>query len=361
MKILLFILVGLGLQGSKVFASNFTPIDDNSLSLQEITEVNCPDLLTKGAGSVTDFSLHNFQETEDLSEKNLTEIINKNFLTRIKMQANFTTLHKSHSTLPKECIHAFLRLKNNLREFEDRMGYLLNLKLKTKNKENKIAFHGDHPFLLSNPKFGSFKYKESFKSGDIIISRGNTFISAAIARGNGANNHFSHLSLVYVEETTGKIYTIESHIETGVIVRPIEEHIAQKNAREALYRYPDTETAHKAAKYMYALARKYKEPNNIPYDFSRQMDEHSAIDCTEIVRLAYKVASNNGVLFPKYVSQFPINLKKFLNHIGVTSIIGFLPGDIEVDPRVELVAEWRDIELIEDTKYKNEIVSTMYK
>ncbi len=360
MKNLFFLIVYFTLKTSTLFAYDPIP-DPSSLDAKEINKTNCADLLNKEAQSVADFSLLKFQKTADLSEKNLIETINTSFLSRLKLQENFKSLHQIHPTLPKECISAFLKLKNNLREFEDRLQYLLNRALKNKNKESKIAFHGDYPFLLSNPKFGAFKYKESFKSGDIIISRGNTFISAAIARGNGSNNHFSHLSLVYIDEATSKIYTIESHIETGVVVRPIEDHIAQKNSREAIYRYPDAETAHRAAKYMYDLARKHKEPDNIPYDFAREMDEHSAIDCTEIVRLAFKAVTKNEVLFPKYISKFPDNLKNFLNHIGVTSTIGFLPGDIEVDPRVELVAEWRDAEMIEDTKYKNEIITTMYR
>jgi len=50
-------------------------------------------------------------------------------------------------------------------------------------------------------------------SGDLLVSRGGAEVSALISRGNDFPGNFSHVALIYVEETTQTPYLIEAHIE----------------------------------------------------------------------------------------------------------------------------------------------------
>jgi len=49
-------------------------------------------------------------------------------------------------------------------------------------------------------------------SGDILVSRGGAPTSALIARGNDYPGNFSHVALLHVDESSGKISMVESHI-----------------------------------------------------------------------------------------------------------------------------------------------------
>src|SRR5690606_12579487 len=73
-------------------------------------------------------------------------------------------------------------------------------------------------------------------SGDILVSRGGAPVSALISRGSDFPGNFSHVALVYVDEKTNQIYTVESHIEFGARVFTIEEYLADKKYRVMILR-----------------------------------------------------------------------------------------------------------------------------
>src|SRR6185436_14718280 len=68
-------------------------------------------------------------------------------------------------------------------------------------------------------------------SGDILVSRGGAATSALIARGNDFPGNFSHVALVHVDEATKQVSVIESHIESGVGISPIEKYLADTKLR----------------------------------------------------------------------------------------------------------------------------------
>ena len=55
-------------------------------------------------------------------------------------------------------------------------------------------------------------------SGDILVSRGGAPTSALIARGNDYPGNFSHIALLYVDETSHAPSVIEAHIERGGVI-----------------------------------------------------------------------------------------------------------------------------------------------
>ena len=96
----------------------------------------------------------------------------------------------------------------------------------------------------------------------------------------------------------------------------------------------------------------------IPYDYDFNFEEHSALSCAEVARYAYEEASQGGVIVPAYPSRIqadPAFLERFALHAGET----FEPGDAEVDPRFEIVAEFSDLSLTRDSRIKDVILSEM--
>jgi hypothetical protein len=67
-------------------------------------------------------------------------------------------------------------------------------------------------------------------SGDILVSRGGAPTSALIARGNDYPGNFSHVALLYVDESTNVVSIIESHIEKGVGLASVTDYLKRYQA-----------------------------------------------------------------------------------------------------------------------------------
>lgn len=359
---LFLILFSIGFNSSVSFAQNrislIQPLQDvlKKIESPEFNLATCSAILQKHVGAIN--GLTGAQYELQTLQKEAADTIQKSWNLRLALQKKFRELH-TQGNPDQDCVDLVRKALNVQRDVEDYMGEVLLREKGQFGTYKSQTYRGGFPDFLINPKYADFTHPTSFKSGDILMSRGNSFVSAAIARSGGAQGQFSHLSLVYIDEKTQKAYTIESHIESGVLVRPLQDHIDQENARETIYRYPDAQMAHAAAKIMYDLALQYKEPDTLPYDFQRNMNDASALDCTEIIRTGFRRASNDKILFPQYITHLPKSLKPFINSIGVKTELSFSPEDIEVDPRLELVAEWRNFNKVEDIRFKNEIIGSL--
>jgi hypothetical protein len=233
-----------------------------------------------------------------------------------------------------------------------------------------VNLTGEFPYLLVNPKFNNdFKSYEDLKSGDVILSRGNAFSSAAIARIGENDYQFSHLSFVYKDHPASEIMTTEAHIEIGSVVEPIISHINGKNSREAVFRYQDPEVAHDASKFMYnRVLKAQKSGVNIPYDFTMNFKNDTSLFCSEIISRGFKEVLPEEDYFPLFKSKFSVGILPFLNKIGVpankqniSEMEVFSPGDIQFDPRFELIAEWRNPRKIEESRIKDFIMTKMFE
>jgi hypothetical protein len=201
------------------------------------------------------------------------------------------------------------------------------------------------------------------QSGDILVSRGGAATSALIARGNDFPGNFSHIALVHVDETTGRVSVIESHIESGVGVRPIEQYLADTKLRILVLRLrsdlpavaADPTMPHKASSR--ALRAATTRGQHIPYDFAMDCADHTEMFCSEVAAAAYQ--------------PFGVKLWMGMSHIstpGVTAWLGALgvrnfetqePCDLEYDPQVRVVGEWRDPETLFKDHVDNAVVDVM--
>ncbi len=223
------------------------------------------------------------------------------------------------------------------------------------------AFKLQNPHLHKAKGFEEIELANDLESGDLLLTRGNAFTSAAIASLGEEDTQFSHLSLVY-KDPQKKIWTIEAHIEVGSIVRPLEAHIKDSNFRTMVLRFEDRELAARAAKFAFEKVKKASETTgNINYDFGFDMDEEENLFCSEIVSWSFSHASQGQLQVPLIKNRVQKRKSSFVNDLEIKIEESFIPADLEIDPRFEIIAEWRDANRVNDSHEKDAILQAMYQ
>ena len=198
-------------------------------------------------------------------------------------------------------------------------------------------------------------------SGDILVSRGGAPTSALIARGSDYPGNFSHIAFVYVDPGTHEANIVESHIEVGVVVSTVEQYLKDKKLRVMLLRpradlpqiVNDPMLPHKAAEFAY---KRVKE-GHIPYDFAMDYKDHSKLFCSEVASAAYE---QFGVHLWAGISHMSSpGLRKWLSAFGVRHFETQEPSDLEYDPQLVVVGEWRDQATLRKDHYDNAVTEVM--
>lgn len=198
-------------------------------------------------------------------------------------------------------------------------------------------------------------------SGDILVSRGGAPTSALIARGNDYPGNFSHAALVFVDYKTHQVFMVESHIESGITITPVEDYLKDKKLRIMVLRLrsdlplmiDDPMLPHKAA----SLAFQQAIEHHIPYDFEMNYNDHTALFCSEVVSAAYqKVGIKLWMGISSISSPGTIS---WLSSFGVRHFETQEPSDLEYDPQLEVIAEWRDPEALFKDHVYNAVVDVM--
>lgn len=198
-------------------------------------------------------------------------------------------------------------------------------------------------------------------SGDILVSRGGAPTSALISRGNDYPGNFSHVALLHVDSTTGQVSIIESHIEQGVAIASPEEYMKDTKLRIMVLRLRHDLPAmqsnpmlpHRAASMMLEEAR----DRHIPYDFAMDFHDTSKYFCSEVVAAAYRRA---GVgLWMGLSSISSSGVASWLGAFGVQHFDTQEPSDLEYDPQLQVVAEWRDPAMLSKDRVDNAVIDVM--
>jgi len=201
----------------------------------------------------------------------------------------------------------------------------------------------------------------TLRSGDILVSRGGAPTSALIARGNDYPGNFSHVALLHVDEKTGVPGIVESHIEVGVVVSSVQDYIRDKKLRVMVLRprpdlpqvKADPMLPHRAAKRAHDEARS----RHIPYDFAMDFRDPSKWFCSEVASWAY---GQHGVELWKGTTRMSApGVVRWLSYFGVTHFETQAPADLEYDPQLTVVAEWRDPETLWQDHVDNAVVEAM--
>ena len=180
------------------------------------------------------------------------------------------------------------------------------------------------------------------RSGDLLLSRGGAPTSAMIARGNDYPGNFSHVALAHVD-AAGVVTVIESQIERGVVVSSLEEYLGDEKLRLMVLRLRADSPALIANPQLPAEAAddalRAARTSHIPYDFQLDYQDHSAQFCSEVASAAYE---GRGVrLWQGLTSTSEPGAARWLASFGVTHFVTHGPSDLEYDPQLRVVAEWR--------------------
>ena len=185
-------------------------------------------------------------------------------------------------------------------------------------------------------------------SGDILVSRGGAPTSALISRGSDYPGNFSHVALAHVDEKTNKLSIIEAHIEIGVAIADAERYIKDTKLRVMVLRLrsnlpeivKDSMLPHKAAEY----ALNEANSRHIPYDFVMNYDDDDEWFCSEVASSAYRKQGLD--LWMKLSTISSQGLMSWLGAFGVRNFQTQEPSDLEYDPQLTVVAEWRDLDIL---------------
>ncbi len=190
-------------------------------------------------------------------------------------------------------------------------------------------------------------------SGDMLLSRGGAPTSALIARGNDYPGNFSHVALVHVDDK-GHFQTVEAHIESGVVVAGLDKYAGDPKLRIMLLRpragLADT---HKAA----TKALNEATGRHIEYDFAMDYNQPERMFCSEVASWAYK--SQGVSLWKGLTTMSSPTTARWLSAFGVRNFTTHGPSDLEYDPQLTVIAEWRDPETLFKDHIDDAIIDAM--
>jgi hypothetical protein len=311
------------------------------VSSEKFDAQSCASSLNKIYDSVYKIEASHFDRKKAVA--NADSILNNLWLAKLAIRKRLGAFYEG-GKLPLACVNATRDAFRAIRFVEDYVGYV-KLQPAPPPKDEKLfqkAYAGGFPSLQLSPGMKTLE----LRSGDVLLSRGAAYTSAAIARVGDVDGQFSHLAILYIDEKTQKKYVVEAHIEIGAQPATWETYVSDGKARALLFRYPDAELSALAAKKIYELVnRAHQAGKNIPYDFTMDVNNHAELFCTEVVGYGFEMAAkalHRPFSMPLFQTGIHMKNPDFIQSIGVRVDSTFAPADIEVDPRFELLAEWRD-------------------
>lgn len=294
------------------------------------------------------------------AKKNAETIVGEIFGTKIDLRQQLARM-ESTGPVPVSCVNA---MRDVMRASLFMSEYVAEHFIAFAPQDR--VFSGTAPSLLVNPDFGA---RLALESGDVLISRGDAFVSGAIARLGDTDGNFSHVALVYVDPRTREIHTIEAHIEIGAVVSPIEKYLTDGKSRSVVFRQEDPALGAEAARIMFERVKKASASGkNVPYDFGMLMDgkdkagrpADAALFCSEVVSVGYALASEGRLQIPKYRTSLRTTSGTFLKAIGIEVKESFAPSDMETESRFEIVAEWRNLGKTQRSRMTDAVITQIY-
>jgi hypothetical protein len=169
------------------------------------------------------------------------------------------------------------------------------------------------------------------------------------------------VGLVHVDSATHAVSVIEAHIEIGVAIASAEEYLADKKLRVMVLRpradlpqlQADPMLPHRAA----TLALEQAQAGHTPYDFTMDYTDPSKLFCSEVASSAYR---DVGVTLWMGLSTITRpGIRHWLSQLGVRHFETQEPSDLEYDPQLVVVAEWRDPATLWQDHVDNAVLDAM--
>lgn len=302
------------------------------------------------------------RDIDEFSDERITDFIHRTFKLKQGIRKRLSELKSDYSHFDG-CMKQVNHIMISLRYMED---FLVNAYYKREGKKaSKVNLSGSFPQLITDGKVDFHSYHD-LQNGDILLTRAKTFMSAAIARIGRNDTQFSHLSMVY-KDKNGKLYTVESLVEKGLIIKPIKVHLKRKHVRTLVFRHPDKDLRERAANFIYQEAKRRTKNKGLTYDFSMDYKNHDHYFCSEVIYHAYEHASGGKMDMPIFKTEVNPGIVPFLKTLGVSVDANkleefnlFAPADLLTDHRFDLVVEWRNPELATDLLIKDTILTQIF-
>jgi hypothetical protein len=327
-------------------------------TLNDLNHKNCPSHLMELSNQLDSLQIEDYQRALEISNHEL--LLNELFRIKINIHSQLQRFYSSDE-LSKACADAARHAFRSIRTTEDYFHLNLYHLYKDSLEFPDNAFTAGNPHINRHPYYSNFNMISDLRSGDILLTRGNAFTSAAIANLGEFDTQFSHMSMVY-RKNNGELWTIEAHIEVGSFVRPLQDHISDKNYRTMIFRFHDSALAAQAAEYIYHKVKKASETSgNILYDFAFDQEESEKLFCSEVISHAFEYVSKEKTKMPLFPSKLQARKPTFVKLLGIEALESFVPADIEVDPRFSIIAEWRDAARTQENLQKDAILQAMFQ
>ncbi len=273
-----------------------------------------------------------------------------------------TTLHGKLPSLPRECA---LQLQANFRQLRFIEDYVQELSSDvTHQTPNEIAFTQQPVPMKEHPPFYVTRLAipgAVFEDGDVFVTRGVSFLSSMIARMGVRPSQFSHIVFLHENPTTKKMETIESYVGVGVQFYDMDFALKNENARILWLRSKDRALAKRASSMIGPLVRdRIAKGQTIRYDYELNFDDPATMSCAEVSQVAFKLASQGEIKIPFYPNEIA-GATPLVSRLRIPPGPTFEPGDLELDPRFEIVGEFQDLRLTRDSRQKDTIMSEMFR
>ena len=228
-------------------------------------------------------------------------------------------------------------------------------------EEAAAAFGGQAAFTDINPRFAGERFE--LKPGDVILQRGMAHNSAAIARIGDVDLQFSHVAIV-ARDDDGSPVIVEALIEDGAVVTPLEEALAHAVGRAIVFRHHDDYLAERASE----LIRDHVKAANAREDIRYPLRFHDGVgqstrtcsartSCDWLSRWHQRPMCSCRPMRPCWTCETAISC----NASAVTARQTFAPGDLELEPDFDVVAEWRDYRITSELRLKDMIMTKLFE
>ena len=258
----------------------------------------------------------------------------------------------SSQKLEKECAVDIQRFLSASRYLIDSLGEIKLMSEKSETEELSTSSFINKPYILINPIFKDFNITNDLKSGDIILTRDNSFADRAITKINKPHSPYSYLSLIYVDEKTGDKHVIEAHPSRGFTITPLEQWLQGDLIRITVFRYAYFDIAKKVAKFTFVLLSK---------QINTDEEDEIVSKGNEKILMSFEFSNQETLLVP-LVSNLSKAAKPILaDKLGLNNITSFQPADIEMRENFTIVAEWRNFSRTRISRHQDIALNKIYE
>lgn len=273
-----------------------------------------------------------------------------------------TTLHSRLKEFNKDCVY---QIQSSFRQFRFIEDFLLEIAHVVEHKvPSEINFQEQPVPMKESPHFYVNRLAPGkdlkFEPGDMLVTRGVSFLSGMIARLGTRATQFSHIVFVHQDPKTKEMKTIESYVGVGVAFYDLDFALKNENARILWLRNKDKNLALKAHDKISTLVRERLDSKNpIKYDYELNFNDPKTMSCAEVSQVAFEMADKNFKI-PFYPNEIS-GAESLVGRLKIAPGPTYEPGDMEIDPRFELMGEFQDLRLTRDSRQKDAIMSEVFR